>query len=61
MRLRNTSKAFLGMVKINDSKQNELDITWENDKEFAQLKANLSTFSFTINFSGNSIIQKLTF
>ena len=61
MRLRNTSKAFLGKIKINDSKQNELNITWTNGKEFAELKVNLSTRSFTINFSQNNLIQKLTF
>ena len=61
MRLRNTSKAFLGKIVINDSKENQLNITWNNNKEFAQLKANLSTLSFTINFSQNNIIKKLTF
>ena len=61
MRLRNTSKAFLGKIVINDSKENQLNITWNNNKEFAQLKANLSTLSFTINFSENNIIKKLTF
>ena len=61
MRLRNTSKAFLGKIEINDSKENELNITWTNNKEFAHLRANLSTLSFTINFSENNINKKLTF
>ncbi|WP_439131743.1 glycosidase [Polaribacter sp.] len=61
MRLRNTSKAFLGKVVIDDSKVNELDITWTNKNEFAHLKANLNTLSFSINFSENNITKKMTF
>ncbi|MFK8059437.1 MAG: glycosidase, partial [Polaribacter sp.] len=61
MRLRNNSKAFLGEIKINDSREDLLDITWINNKEFAQLKANLNTFSFKIIFSENDIIKKMTF
>lgn len=61
MRLRNTSKAFLGKININNSKENELDISWQNNNEFAQLKANLSTLSFSINYSENGIVKKMNF
>ena len=61
MRLRNTSKAFLGKIEIDDSKANELDIRWTNENEFAHLKANLNTLSFTIDFSENNITKKMTF
>ncbi|ARV06908.1 glycosidase [Polaribacter sp. SA4-10] len=61
MRLRNTSNAFLGNIKINNSNENELDIIWENDKEFAQLKANLTTCTFVITFSENEITTKMNF
>ncbi len=61
MRLRNTSKAFLGKIKINNSNENELNIIWKNNKEFAQLKASLNTFSFTISFSENEITKKMIF
>ncbi|ARV16004.1 glycosidase [Polaribacter sp. SA4-12] len=61
MRLRNTSKAFLGNIKINTSNENELDIIWENGNEFAQLKANLTTYTLAITFSENEITKKMTF
>ncbi|WP_236548094.1 alpha-amylase family glycosyl hydrolase [Polaribacter septentrionalilitoris] len=61
IRLRNTSKAFLGTIEINNSKVNELDITWTNNKEFAHLRANLNTLSFKINYSDNNIIKKMNF
>ncbi|QNM85356.1 glycosidase [Polaribacter pectinis] len=61
MRLRNTSKAFLGTMEIKNSKENELHIKWKNNNEFAELKANLVTSSFTINFSENETIKKMNF
>ena len=61
MQLRNTSNAFLGNIKINNSNENELDIIWENGEEFAQLKANLSTYNFVIFFSENEVTKKMTF
>lgn len=48
IRLRNTSKAFLGEVKINFSSENEIDMTWSNNGNVAQLHANLITYKFTI-------------
>ena len=61
MRLRNTSQAFLVAITIKNSKENELDIFWKNNEEFAQLKANLSTFSFSISYSEAGITKNKTF
>ncbi|WP_439129018.1 sucrose phosphorylase [Polaribacter sp.] len=57
MRLRNTSKAFLGTMSINNSNENELDISWQNNQDFAQLKANLTSLSFSIDYSKNNIVK----
>lgn len=51
MRLRNTSKAFDGDIKINDTCKNEINILWENGNNFAHLKSNLKTCKFTINYT----------
>ncbi|MDO7172043.1 glycosidase [Mariniflexile sp. AS56] len=50
IRLRNTSKAFSGTVKINDSIDSMIDILWTNQNEFAHLKANLRTKQFSIKY-----------
>lgn len=55
MRLRNTSKAFDGEIKINDTSKNEIDILWKNGNAFAHLKANLKTYRFSINYTESSI------
>ena len=49
IRIRNTSKAFSGRLKINKSSENEIDLTWSNDKHVAQLQANLKTYKFTVS------------
>ena len=61
MRLRNTSNAFLGTLKIENSNENELHIIWKNNNEFAELKANLTSNSFTITFSENENIKNMSF
>ncbi|QOD59974.1 glycosidase [Polaribacter haliotis] len=61
MRLRNTSKAFLGTMEIKKSKENELHIIWRNNNEFAELNANLTTHSFKITFSENKILKNMNF
>ncbi len=61
MRLRNTSKAFLGDIRINESSENVIDIKWINKNDFAHLKANLQTHTFTINFSDLGIDKTLMF
>lgn len=61
LRLRNTSKAFLGEIKIIESAQNEIDINWSYNEDFAQLKANLKTFKFSIHYSEFGINKTLEF
>ncbi len=61
MRLRNTSKAFLGDIRINESSENVIDIKWINKNDFAHLKANLQTHAFTINISDSGIDKTLMF
>jgi len=51
LRFRNTSKAFSGSVRINETSDNIIDIKWINSNEFAHLVANLKTYNFTINYS----------
>lgn len=61
IRLRNTSKAFLGKITINKSKENHLDIIWNNKNDFAHLKANIETLEFSINYSEKDTIKKISF
>ena len=61
IKLRNTSKAFLGTVKINHSSDNEIDIVWTNQNDSAQLKANLISLNFTINYTENSNKIKMSY
>ncbi|MDA9092902.1 glycosidase, partial [Polaribacter sp.] len=48
IRLRNTSKAFLGSVTINDSSDSKIDILWKNDTTTAHLKADLLTLEYNV-------------
>ena len=61
IRLRNTSKAFLGSVKINESSENEINIAWSNNEHVAQLKANLQTYKFTITYGEVNKNEVLSF
>ncbi len=45
MRLRNTSNAFNGTIKINDTSKNELNILWENAMT-CSIKRNLRLINF---------------
>ena len=60
IQLRNTHKAFLGTVEIMDTATNEINIQWTNDKETALLKADLTSLSFTIQYTKEDKIQTLT-
>jgi sucrose phosphorylase len=51
IRLRNTFKAFLGTVQFNPTGPHKLDITWQNQGETANLKADLLTHAFTVSHS----------
>ena len=61
MRLRNTSKAFEGDITINETRKNEIDISWINGKTFVQLKANLKTNYFTITYYESGITKTSSF
>ena len=55
MRLRNTHKAFLGNLTINATDEHEIDLSWEYESHYAQLKADLRTSQFTINYTESGI------
>ena len=61
MRLRNNLAAFHGKVIFNESLENEIHITWKNNNAIAKLKANLITFSFSIDYSENGEQKTLLF
>ncbi|MBU3820918.1 sucrose phosphorylase [Flavobacteriaceae bacterium XHP0103] len=61
IRLRNTLNAFSGSVKINPSTESEIDILWVNQNNSAQLKVNLQTLAFSINFTEDGINRKIEF
>ncbi len=48
IRLRNTSKAFLGSVTINDSYDSKIDILWKKDTTTAHLKVDLLTLEYNV-------------
>ena len=54
IRLRNTSKAFLGTVAFNETAADEINIRWTNDGDFAELVGNLRTYEFSIRCSGEA-------
>lgn len=59
LRLRNTSKSFLGTFKINSSLENELDLEWTNNDCSAHLQANLETHKFTITVNEGGCENKV--
>ena len=61
IRLRNSSRAFLGKVEFKDTPDGELDIVWKNQKESAQLKADLKTLTFTINYTHHGIAKSIAY
>ena len=61
MRLRNTLKAFLGKVSIENVPENKLSILWSNKDSNAHLKADLKTCTFSISYTENNVNKKLDF
>lgn len=53
--LRNNSKAFLGNLKINESTDSEIIMTWKSNAHFAELKANLISCKFTITYNESGV------
>tara|TARA_R110000868_G_scaffold108065_1_gene295347 strand:+ start:75515 stop:77263 length:1749 start_codon:yes stop_codon:yes gene_type:complete len=61
IRLRNTSKAFLGSVIIKETSESELNILWTNVKDTAHLIADLKTLTFTITHTLNDVTKTMVF
>lgn len=61
LKIRNTSKAFNGKLRIKNSETNILDFEWSLGDEMAQLRANLETYRLEINYSENGKINTLNF
>ncbi|WP_246067680.1 alpha-amylase family protein [Changchengzhania lutea] len=61
LKLRNTSKAFSGTIKINKTSDKEIDIKWVNQNEIAHLKANLKTQTFHIDYTEGGVAKTMTF
>ena len=59
LRLRNTSKAFSGTLEFGTTDENELHLIWRNEDEIAQLKANLTTHEFTIQYTDAGELKNL--
>ena len=59
IKLRNTSKAFSGTAKINQSSEDEIDILWSNQNDSAHFKANLKTLKFNITFTQDKLIKTI--
>jgi sucrose phosphorylase len=59
LRLRNTSKAFSGTLKFGEAAENELHLIWKNGAEVAQLKANLTTHKFSIQYTDDGALKTL--
>ncbi|MEO1029779.1 MAG: alpha-amylase family glycosyl hydrolase [Bacteroidota bacterium] len=51
IRLRNTSKAFLGNLTIVEKETHTIDLRWDYEQHFAQLSADLNAASFVISYS----------
>ncbi len=49
LRLRNTYKAFSGDLTINASENDKVDFLWKNKEDYAHLKADLKTYTFSIS------------
>ncbi|NNG08828.1 MAG: glycosidase [Arenibacter sp.] len=61
MRLRNTSKAFMGSLKINETSDGKLDLLWAYQNASAQLRADLRTLVFTIDFKEGEEVERMIF
>lgn len=61
MHLRNTLKAFLGQIKINNVANNKLSILWKFKDSSANLEANLETYRFSISYIEDNKKVKLKF
>lgn len=63
IKLRNTHKAFLGSIEINNTNVDDtvIDIKWLNNKDYAHFKADLKTLKFKINYTEGLTIKSIVF
>lgn len=61
IQLRNTLKTFSGTLEIKETTDEEINMIWTNDGEFAQLVANLKTHDFSIQYSELGEVKNLKF
>lgn len=54
IRLRNTHPAFNGVFKIHDSSDHEVNLSWENGMDSAELAVNLAENAYTIRYTDPS-------
>ena len=59
LRLRNTSKAFSGNLEFGTTDDNMLHLIWRNEDELAELKANLTTHEFSIQYTVSGEVKSL--
>ena len=57
MRLRNTSKAFLGQLSILETSDAKINMEWSNQNEKAHLIADLKSHRFTIQHTQNGVVK----
>ena len=53
------SKAFSGSLEFGEAAENELHLIWRNGEEMAQLKANLTTHEYSIEYTDNGKVKTL--
>ena len=61
IKIRNTSAAFNGKIRIGKTTENILDIKWQNGNDSAHLKADLSNHTFTVELNENGVEKLMTF
>jgi len=54
IRLRNTSPAFDGVLRVSNTDEHHLHLTWEHQEYAATLNANLHDYSFSITHKENA-------
>ena len=57
MRLRNTSKAFLGQLSILETSGAKINMEWSNKNEKVHLIADLKSHRFTIKHTQNGVVK----
>ncbi len=61
IKIRNTSAAFNGKIRIGKTTENILDIKWQNGNDSAHLKADLSNHTFTVELNENGVEKLMPF